>query len=124
MSYDNFPTKFGFEPDLRKCVGKTIESVELMEMEYGCTWSHAWAVRFTDGARAFFAGKPGTGIMNPRLDGNVYGGVHSVETSAIFTKPEYAEMVTARIETKRRRERERERVEREQLERLARKYGK
>jgi hypothetical protein len=93
---NNFPDRFGFEPDLRKCSGKTIEAVELMLMEYGCTWDHAFAVRFTDGSRAFFAGHVGTGIMNPRLDGKVYSEQKTVEMSQIFTAEEYGVMAEAK----------------------------
>jgi hypothetical protein len=118
----NFPKRFGFEPDLTKCSGKTIERVELMAMEWGCTWNNAYAVRFTDGSRAFFAGHPGTGIMNPMLDGNTYGAVKTVETSEIFTKREFAEMLEAARARTRQQAQEHEQSERRQYERLAKKF--
>ena len=118
----NFPVKFGMEPDLRVCVGRTIEKVELLSMEFGCTWQEAFAVRFTDGTRAFFAGHVGTGIMNPRLDGETYS-THTVETSEIFTKPEYAQMVSHRDQEAVRRKQDQERSERREYERLAGKYA-
>lgn len=119
---NNFPTKFKMEPDLRKCIGKTITNVELLKMEYGCTWNEAFAVEFTDGSRAFFAGHPGTGIMNPDIDGQ-YTHLKTVETSQIFTKREYAEMVAAREAEKLRRKQDVDRREREEFEKLATKYG-
>jgi hypothetical protein len=118
----NFPIKFGFEPDLRACVGKTIERVELMKMEWGCTWQNAFAVRFTDGSRAFFAGHVGTGIMNPELEGAAYHS-ETVETSHIFTKREYAEMMGAKERNEEQRKKRYERAEREQFEKLAQKFG-
>lgn len=123
MPHHNFPERFGFESDPRACVGKTIERIELLAMEFGCTWSHAFAIRFTDGSRAFFAGKPGTGIMNPQLDGKSYGDAHTVETSEIFTKPEYAAMVTAKEADAVRRRQDHERAERREFERLAAKFA-
>jgi hypothetical protein len=119
----NFPTKFGFESDLRNCVDKTITRVELVAMEYGCTWESAYAVQFSDGSRAFFAGKPGTGIMNPLLTGKEYSRL-TVETSEIFTKPEYAVMVVARQQDIAMRAREREREERHHYEELKKKFDK
>lgn len=119
----NFPTKFGFEADLRKCIGKTIEAIELMQMEYGCTWPQAFAVRFTDGSRAFFGAAVGTGIMNPRIDGESYGQAHTVGTSGIFTIHEHAEMVEARAREAERRQRRREEDERREFERLAAKFS-
>lgn len=118
----NFPEKFGFESDLRECVGRAIERVELVQMEYGCTWPQAFAVRFTDGTRAFFGATIGTGIMNPQLDGNAYRNL-TVETSDIFTKREYAEMLAAKQAEAVQRAQAHERAEREQYEKLAAKYG-
>lgn len=120
---ENFPYHFGFEPDLRECVGKTIERVEMVEMEWGCTWQQAFAVRFTDGSRAFFGATVGTGIMNPRLEGPTYGNVKTVETSDIFTKREYAEMVSAKQADSARRAQDAEREERRRYQALAAKYG-
>lgn len=119
---DNFPTKFGMEPDLRKCEGKTIERVELLAMEFGCTWRSAFAVRFSDGSRAFFSASPGTGIMNPQLDGQSYS-YKTVETSDIFTKREYAEMLSARERDAEYRKRRHEQDERRRYEELAKKFG-
>lgn len=119
----NFPEKFGFVADLRECVGKTIERVEMVQMDYGCTWPQAFAVRFTDGTRAFFGATVGTGIMNPRLDGTVCRDTYTVETSQIFTKPEYAAMADARRQDAVRREQDREREERRQFERLTAKFA-
>jgi hypothetical protein len=118
-----FPERFGFEPDLRACEGRTIERVEMLRMEFGCTWDSAFAVRFTDGTRAFFAGHVGTGIMNPALDGETYGRSRTVETSEIFTKREYAEMLLAKQAADERRVREHEASERRKYEALAAKYG-
>lgn len=123
MSYDNFPAKFGFESDLRKCAGKIIKEVELLVMEYGCTWNNAYAVKFTDGTRAFFAGHVGTGIMNPRLDGETYSDIKTVETSTIFSKPEYAAMLAAKQAAAVRRYQDHERYERRELQRLVEKFG-
>lgn len=120
----NFPDKFGFIRDLRQCVGKSIEAVELMRMEFGCTWDNAFAVRFTDGTRAFFAGSPGTGIMNPQLSGDHHGNTLTVESSSIFTPSEYAEMSEARKREKDRQRQDRERDERRRYEELSAKYGK
>ncbi len=120
----NYPEKFGFEPDLRKCIGRTIERVEILKMEWGCIWNAAFAVRFTDGTRAFFAGHVGTGIMNPQLDGTTYGTAVSVETSHIFTKREYAEMLSAKQQREQRDRDARLWSEREQYERLAAKFAK
>lgn len=121
---NNFPEKFGFEADLRNCVGKTLERVEMVAMEHGCTWSQAFAIRFTDGSRAFFGATVGTGIMNPRLDGSTYGTTRTVETSEIFTKREYAEMLAAQQAASVRRAQEHERAERRRYEELAAKFGK
>lgn len=123
MSHDNFPMKFGMEPDLRKCVGKIIERVELLKMEWGCTWSNAYAVRFTDGSRAFFGANVGTGIMNPELEGKTYGDTKNVETSEIFTKKEYAAMVAAKQAHAAHRAAAHEREERRRYEELAAKFG-
>lgn len=120
---ENFPTKFGMEPDLRKCEGRTIERAELLVMDHGCTWRHAYAVRFTDGTRAFFAGHIGTGIMDPQVDGTAYGEYRTVETSDIFTKREYAEMMAARERQEAQRKRDTERAERREFERLAAKFA-
>lgn len=115
--------KFGFEPDLRNCLGKTLERVEMVSMEFGCVWSQAWAIRFTDGSRAFFGATVGTGMMNPRLDGSTYGATKTVETSEIFTKREYAEMSAAKQADAVRRAQERERDERRRYQELAAKFG-
>lgn len=84
---DTWPQKWGFIGSLLKCKGKTIEVAELVKMPYGCAWSHAWAVRFTDGSRAFFAGHQGTGIISPELD--------ALRDSHIFTPAEYGEYAAA-----------------------------
>lgn len=123
MGADNFPGKFGMEPDLRECVGRTIERVELLAMEHGCTWNKAYAVRFTDGTRACFAGHVGTGIMNPQLEGTSYHGVKTVETSEIFTKREYADMLAAKDRQAEQRQLAAERSERREYDRLAQKFG-
>lgn len=91
-------------------------------MEHGSVWSHAFAVRFTDGTRAFFGGHVGTGIMNPQLDGTSYSEMKTVESSDIFTKPEYAAMLSARQAESIRRQQDHERSERREFERLAAKF--
>lgn len=112
----NYPNgKWGCEADLRKCAGKTIEAVELIRMEWGCTWDNAWLVRFTDGSRAFFAGQPGTGIMNPSRD--------AIEGSAIFTPDELAEVVADDKRRSDARKREQEKRDRAEYERLAERFG-
>ena len=80
--------KFGFENSLKDCTGKTIDKAEVIKMPYGCTWDSAWAVRFKDGSRAFFAGQEGTGIQSPTVE--------AVEGSQIFTAEEVGEMLTIR----------------------------
>ena len=107
--------KFGFENSLKDCIGKTIEKAEVVKMPYGCTWKTAWAVKFADGSRAFFAGQEGTGIQSPNVE--------AVEASQIFTAEEVGEMLTIR---KRRKDdsarKAREQKERE-LERLKKELG-
>ena len=79
-----FPERWGFKGSPEGCIGKTIEAAELVEMEYGCTWRTAWAIRFRDGSRAFFVGGRGSGVMNPCIS--------AVEECAIFTPEELGEM--------------------------------
>jgi hypothetical protein len=80
--------KFGFENSLKDCIGKTIKKAEVIKMPYGCTWSSAWAVEFTEGSRAFFAGQEGTGMQSPAVE--------AVEMSQIFSADEVGEMLSIR----------------------------
>lgn len=110
-----WPQKFGFESDLLRCVGKTIEAAEHFRMAYGCTWSHAWAIRFTDRSRAFFVGGKGSGIMNPELE--------QIEKSNIFTSDEYGKMQAGAKKDWERRQRELDERQREEYERLKKRFG-
>jgi len=60
--------------------------------------------------------------MNPQIEGQAYSGRYTVETSQIFTKPEYADMIAARERQKERRRIEVEQQERRQYEQLATKF--
>jgi hypothetical protein len=110
-----FPEKWGFEKDLRKCIGRTIESADIVEMPYGCTWRSAWAVRFTDGSRAFFVGSTGSGIVNPLRE--------AVEKCSIFTSKEVGEMAEADAAKRRRDKAEDRRRKEAQLESLRKELG-
>ncbi len=84
----NFPNgKWGYIAGLDECVGKTIKKAEIVSMGYGCTWSHAWVVLFTDGTKAFFVGQRGSGMMNPEIE--------SMKESYIFTPEEVGEIVAS-----------------------------
>jgi hypothetical protein len=113
-----YPEKWGFLSSPEECIGKTLEKAELIKMEYGSVWDTAWAIRFTDGSRAFFVGGRGSGIMNPQIEAEPWWGrqgLYALETSEIFTVEELREMVSDA-------ERRREQRRKEQEERLRREY--
>lgn len=112
---NTWPVKFGFISDPRECVNKEIEAVEVVSMGYGCTWKSAVVMKFTDGARAFFAGQAGTGIVSPPLE--------SVEKSRIFTADEYAEYAKHERLKKERREKEKLEEKKRRIEQLKREIG-
>lgn len=114
MSSYTWPEKFGFLSGPEKCIGKTIEAVESLRMDYGCTWDRAFAVRFTDGSRAFFVGHSGSGVMNPSLE--------AVQASEIFTPEEVGKMVAAEMARKQGFKRDQEEKERREYEALKKKY--
>lgn len=110
------PEKWGFIRDLRECVGKTIQEVELAKLGYGYTVDNAWAVKFTDGSRGFFTERPGKGsAITPSEDW--------MKTSRIFTPEELGEVVSTRMREKQEAARRREESEKRQLEELRKKYG-
>jgi hypothetical protein len=61
---------FGFIGDPKKWVGKQIESVEVLAMEYGATSSAATLFKFTDGTRGWSVGHGSADgvITGPRLE--------------------------------------------------------
>lgn len=94
-----WPEKWGFIPDLSECVGKTIAEVCGVKMPWGCTWSSAIAVRFSDGTRAFFVGGVGSGIVSPELE--------AVTGCPIFTPDEVGQYAAAEAARARQQERDR-----------------
>lgn len=111
------PASWGFIRDLRECVGKTIEVVELTSLDHGYTVNSAWTIRFSDGARAFVAERPTVGtVLMPSED--------AMAKSNIFRPEELAEVVAKRMRDRQRRESDREASERRQLEALQKKYAR
>jgi hypothetical protein len=93
----------GFIGNPKKWVGKQIETVEVMAMEYGATSSVATLIRFTDGTRGWSVGHGSADgvITGPRLE--------AVLLSQIVTAAEKDAIRDAR----------RRRAAREESERLA-----
>lgn len=110
------PENWGFSRDLRECVGKTIQDVELTELGYGYTVSHAWAVKFTDGSRGFFTERPGKGSA-------ITPSEKAMAKSMIFKPEELADVVAERMRKEQEGRRRREDEERRQFESLKTKYG-
>lgn len=113
---ENFPSKWGYKKGLDGCVGKTIEKAESVNMEFGCTWNHAWVVLFTDGTKAFFVGSKGSGMMNPDIE--------SMKESNIFTPEEVGEFVAEKKRERDERIRIGEERDRRQYERLKKQFEK
>lgn len=110
-----YQEQFKFILDLRDCKGKTIEDVEFVSMEFGCTFEQAYAVKFNDGTRCFILASTGKGIMNPDIK--------AVEQSNIFTTDEYLKMERDRINKIKYEQKERENRKRRQLEELKKELG-
>ncbi|HVX90250.1 MAG TPA: hypothetical protein VHC20_01280 [Candidatus Paceibacterota bacterium] len=110
------PKHWGFIQDLRECVGKTIERVELAKLGFGYTITNAWVVKFTDGTRAFFGERPSGGTAL-RPDETW------MEGSLIFTPQELAELSAERMQKRQEKQLDAERRERAQLKALWEKYG-
>jgi hypothetical protein len=110
------PERWGFIRDLRECVGKTIQEVELAKLGYGYTVNSAWAVKFTDGSRGFFIERPSKGTaITPSEDW--------MKTSRIFTPEELGEVVATHMREKQEAARRREEDEKRQFAELQKKYG-
>lgn len=107
--------QFGFLGDPRKWVGKTIEVVEIISMEFSANSSSAILVKFTDGSRGWSAGHGNCDniVAGPRLE--------DLAKSQILTADEYGQMIAdqkrradARIaEDRRRKEAEFARLQKE-----------
>lgn len=109
----NYPHRFGFIGDLRECVGKTIEHVELLRTK--TRTGFAWAIRFTDGSRAFIFGHANRQTMYSALN------YETIEQSALFTPEEVGILATdlkreREAKAKRRREEKVRKYERLQRE--------
>lgn len=86
----NWPTRWGFIGDLKKCVGKTIAYVEQGRMESFAVHRNCWLVCFTDGARGFFMDRPTANIiLSPSFK--------CMEESKIITQEEYGEALADHI---------------------------
>lgn len=110
------PKSWGFIRDLRECVGKTIEAVEVADLGFGYTVNHAWAVRFTDGSRAFLIERPSKGsAITPREEW--------MSKSKIFKPEELGEMVADRMRRTQEEAQRKEASEKKQLAELQKKYG-
>lgn len=110
------PARWGFIRDLRKCLGKTIEAVEVTELGYGFTVSHAWTVRFTDGSRAFLIERPSEGTV-------IRPSEKAMAASNIFKPEELAEIVADRVRERQEHDKRKEDEERRELAKLQQKYG-
>jgi len=112
-----YPIKWGFIRDLRQCIGKIIAEVYLVEMGFGCTSQHAWAVKFTDGTRAFFTNRPLPRgyAMNPSNE--------AFEEIPLFTPEEVAEVAADRKRRALHRANEARKKKLAQIERLKKELG-
>ena len=110
------PENWGFIRDMRECVGKTIQDVELADLGFGYTVNHAWAVRFTDGTRAFLIERPSKGTaISPREEW--------MAKSKIFKPEELGELVSNRMRRTQEEASHKEASEKKQLAELQKKYG-
>lgn len=116
MRMSGFLNSWGFIQDLRDCVGKTIDRVELTDLGYGYTVSSGWAVRFTDGTRAFFTERPIKGTL-------LFPSEEAMSQSLIFTPEECGQVHTQRVREKQERLNTQLRQERYQYEKLHKKFG-
>lgn len=109
-------TSWGFIGDLRKCVGKKIERVEIASLGFGYTINNAWVILFTDGSRAFVAERPTeqTVIMPDEK---------WMKTSEIFKPEELADMVADRMRITQEDKKRKAEQEKRQLAELQKKYG-
>ena len=111
------PEKWGFIRDLRECVGKTIEAVELTDLGFGYTIQQAWVVRFTDGTRAFFGERPSKGTA-------LCPSEKAIGKSLIFKPEELADVVADRMQKNQERERRERQEDLRKLTELQQKYAR
>jgi hypothetical protein len=116
MRMHGIPASWGFIRDLKECVGKTIERVENVSLGFGYTIDSAWAVRFTDGSRAFFGNRPSGGV-------SWFPSEDAMAKSEIFKPEELGEVVAERMREDQQRKRDAEARERREFEALKKKFS-
>lgn len=89
----NYMHRWGFLTDPKKFVGKTIQAVEHLRMEFGCTQSESLAFQFTDGTRGWILGHGGQ-HCEPNPD------EPSLAKSMIITPEEYGQYQADKLRRK------------------------
>lgn len=107
----SWPKKWGFLTDPKNWTGKTVVSVEVLRMEFGCTHSESTAILFSDGSRGWILGGNSSNCSPSPNE-------QSISKSTIITPEEYGEYQADKLRKHQQRILEEQRRKRHDLERL------
>lgn len=109
-------TRWKFEGDPRKWIGKTIVACEVLEMEYRSVGDTCILFQFQDDSRGWCVGRPSNGVI-------VGPSSKSMEKSRIITPEEIGQVAAARHREKMEYEERQRADKRRQLENLRKELG-